>query len=167
MLAECQTAEEVRAHYKAVRARTRQWQAPPKVARQIEIVEPVVESIPVVVTTTVAVHQQEPEPIVVYKHPSIYRIIGVVGVVFGQSRTDLVSARRTGKLARARQVVMYLARELTLRSLPQIGLQLGGRDHSTILHGVRKIARLRKTDEEFDAQITQIITVLRANVEAA
>ncbi len=158
---ECQTAEEVREHYKAVRARTNQWKAPPQ---KIETTQPV--AVPVRQTVVIqqeqepAIHQQEqePEPPIIHRHPSVHRLVGIVGAAFGESRIDIISARRTAKLSLARFVVMYLARKLTLRSYPEIGLYLGGRDHSTIIHGVQKITRLRKTDADLDAKIEALIT---------
>jgi chromosomal replication initiator protein len=58
------------------------------------------------------------------------------------SRSDLLSSRRTAKVVRPRQIAMYLAKTLTLRSLPEIGRRFGGRDHTTVLHAVRKIENL-------------------------
>ena len=61
-------------------------------------------------------------------------------------RTDLLSARRTANVVRPRQIAMYLAKTLTLRSLPDIGRRFGGRDHTTVLHAVRKITALIERD---------------------
>lgn len=58
----------------------------------------------------------------------------------GVSVNDIKSSRRTAKVVRPRMIAIYLAKELTGRSLPEIGRRLGGRDHTTILHSVRKIA---------------------------
>ncbi|WP_221181457.1 chromosomal replication initiator protein DnaA [Histidinibacterium lentulum] len=60
--------------------------------------------------------------------------------------SDLVGPRRMRSFARPRQVAMWLAKTLTSRSLPEIGKRFGGRDHTTIMHGVRKIEELRQTD---------------------
>lgn len=62
------------------------------------------------------------------------------------SRPDILSSRRTATVVRPRQIAMYLAKVLTLRSLPEIGRRFGGRDHTTVLHAVRKIETLSKTD---------------------
>jgi chromosomal replication initiator protein len=59
---------------------------------------------------------------------------------------DLSGKGRSRSIARPRQVAMALAKELTTRSLPEIGRSFGGRDHTTVLHGVRKIAELRESD---------------------
>ncbi len=65
---------------------------------------------------------------------------------FNMSNINLISQRRTNAVVYPRQLAMYVARELTSRSLPEIGRQFGGRDHTTVLHGTRKIAALVKAD---------------------
>jgi chromosomal replication initiator protein len=62
---------------------------------------------------------------------------------------DMHSARRARAVARPRQVAMYLAKQLTSRSLPEIGRKFGGRDHTTVMHAVRKIEELRAKDSTF------------------
>ena len=59
---------------------------------------------------------------------------------------EMTSDRRARAVARPRQVAMYLAKQLTTRSLPQIGRKFGGRDHTTVMHAVRKIEELMGTD---------------------
>ena len=66
---------------------------------------------------------------------------------------ELLSARRAREVARPRQVAMYLAKKLTQRSLPEIGRRFGGRDHTTVLHAVKRIDELRIEDSELDADI--------------
>ena len=70
---------------------------------------------------------------------------------------DMHSARRARNVARPRQVAMYLAKMLTARSLPEIGRKFGGRDHTTVMHAVRKVEELI----EEDAQIAQDVDVVR------
>ena len=70
----------------------------------------------------------------------------VVARQYNVSRSDLLSSRRTANVVRPRQVAMYLAKTLTLRSLPEIGRRFGGRDHTTVLHAVRKIENLVGND---------------------
>jgi chromosomal replication initiator protein len=70
----------------------------------------------------------------------------VVARQYNVSRADLLSSRRTANVVRPRQVAMYLAKTLTLRSLPEIGRRFGGRDHTTVLHAVRKIENLVNKD---------------------
>lgn len=62
---------------------------------------------------------------------------------------DMHSARRARAVARPRQVAMYLAKQLTARSLPEIGRKFGGRDHTTVMHAVKKVEELRATDPGF------------------
>ncbi len=71
--------------------------------------------------------------------------------------SDMHSARRSRNVARPRQVAMYLAKQLTARSLPEIGRKFGGRDHTTVMHAVRKIEELM----EEDASFAQDVDVLR------
>src|SRR5262249_49954325 len=59
---------------------------------------------------------------------------------------EMTSDRRARAVARPRQVAMYLAKQLTARSLPQIGRKFGGRDHTTVRHAVRRIEELMRTD---------------------
>jgi chromosomal replication initiator protein len=67
--------------------------------------------------------------------------------------SDMHSARRARAVARPRQVAMYLAKQLTARSLPEIGRKFGGRDHTTVMHAVRKIEELKTTDPTFAEDI--------------
>ena len=76
------------------------------------------------------------------KRVKIEDIQRVVARQYNVSRSDLLSSRRTANVVRPRQVAMYLAKTLTLRSLPEIGRRFGGRDHTTVLHAVRKIEAL-------------------------
>lgn len=63
--------------------------------------------------------------------------------------SDMHSARRARAVARPRQVAMYLAKQLTTRSLPEIGRKFGGRDHTTVMHAVKKVEELRSLDAGF------------------
>jgi chromosomal replication initiator protein len=73
---------------------------------------------------------------------------------------DLSSAKRSRSIARPRQVAMALAKELTNHSLPEIGDAFGGRDHTTVLHGCRKIAELRKDDAKISEDYTNLLRIL-------
>lgn len=73
-------------------------------------------------------------------------------------QAEMVSARRAREVARPRQVAMYLAKQLTPRSLPEIGRKFGGRDHTTVIHAIRQIERLRGIDTDID---TDVRTLLR------
>jgi len=71
-------------------------------------------------------------------------------------KSEMSSKRRVRAIARPRQVAMYLAKELTPRSYPEIGRRFGGRDHSTVIHAVRTVETLRVNDSELDAEIAAI-----------
>ncbi len=76
--------------------------------------------------------------------------------------SDLMSARRAREVARPRQVAMYLAKKLTPRSLPEIGRRFGGRDHTTVMHAVKRIEELRASDREIDADVVRLTRLLDA-----
>ncbi len=63
------------------------------------------------------------------------------------------SARRSRVVARPRQVAMYLAKKLTSKSLPEIGRKFGGKDHTTVMHAVKRIEELMAADSEFAQDI--------------
>ena len=87
------------------------------------------------------------------KRVKIEDIQRVVARQYNVSRSDLLSSRRTANVVRPRQVAMYLAKTLTLRSLPEIGRRFGGRDHTTVLHAVRKIGGERQKNTELNQQL--------------
>ena len=82
--------------------------------------------------------------------------------IFGVTLTDMVSKRRAREIARPRQVAMYLCKKKTKRSLPDIGRRFGGRDHTTVMHAVKRIDELRAGDATFDAQIEAVKALLKA-----
>jgi chromosomal replication initiator protein len=73
---------------------------------------------------------------------------------------DFHSPQRSRRVARPRQVAMYLARELTERSLPEIGRRFGGRDHTTVLHACRRIAALCEEDPVLKQEVDFLKDVL-------
>jgi len=75
-------------------------------------------------------------------------------------KAEMVSARRAREVARPRQVAMYLSKQLTPRSLPEIGRRFGGRDHTTVIHAVKQIEKLRALDAELDADIKMLTRAL-------
>lgn len=77
----------------------------------------------------------------------------IVARHYNIAKNDMLSARRTRNIVRPRQIAMYLSRVLTLRSMPEIGRQFGGRDHTTILHGVRTIENLIGRDPDFAKEV--------------
>lgn len=76
------------------------------------------------------------------------------------SKEDMLSPRRNKQVVYARQVAMYLCRKLTMRSMPEIGMKLGGRDHTTVMHGVAKIEKLLQTDAETQRDIDFLMSVI-------
>lgn len=96
------------------------------------------------------IRPQEPKRI------KIEDIQRVVARQYNVSRSDLLSARRTANVVRPRQVAMYLAKRLTLRSLPEIGRRFGGRDHTTVLHAVRKIEDLVARDVAVSEEVESL-----------
>ena len=79
---------------------------------------------------------------------------------YGLKLGDMLSARRAVEVARPRQVAMYLAKKLTPRSLPEIGRRFGGRDHTTVMHAVKRIDELRAKDPELDGDVALLTKVL-------
>jgi chromosomal replication initiator protein len=101
------------------------------------------------------VRPQEP------KRVKIEDIQRVVARQYNVSRSDLLSSRRTANVVRPRQIAMYLAKTLTLRSLPEIGRRFGGRDHTTVLHAVRKIEGLVGQDNVLAEEIELLKRLLQ------
>jgi chromosomal replication initiator protein len=94
---------------------------------------------------------------------TVTRIVDATAVVYGFSRVDLNSHRRTKNLCKARHLAMYLARELTPRSMPEIARIMGGRDHTTVMHGAQKIAKqVADPDHEVHSYIAEIRAMLEA-----
>lgn len=96
------------------------------------------------------VRPQEPRRV------KIEEIQRIVARQYNVSRADLLSSRRTANVVRPRQVAMYLAKTLTLRSLPEIGRRFGGRDHTTVLHAVRKIEHLVGADNALAEEVENL-----------
>ncbi len=75
---------------------------------------------------------------------------------------DMSSTRRARAVARPRQVAMYLAKQLTARSLPEIGRKFGGRDHTTVMHAVKKVEELRTSDPSFAEDVDLLRRMLES-----
>jgi chromosomal replication initiator protein len=95
------------------------------------------------------------------KRVKIEDIQRIVARQYNVSRADLLSSRRTANVVRPRQIAMYLAKALTLRSLPEIGRRFGGRDHTTVLHAVRKIETLAGNDAALAEEIELLKRLLQ------
>lgn len=87
------------------------------------------------------------------KRVRIEDIQRIVARHFNVSKTELLSNRRTRTIVKPRQIAMYLSKVMTPRSLPEIGRRFGGRDHTTVLHAVRKIEDLSSTDQTLAQEI--------------
>lgn len=81
---------------------------------------------------------------------------------YGLRLADMMSARRAREVARPRQVAMYLAKKLTPRSLPEIGRRFGGKDHTTVMHAVKRIEELRVADAEINGDVMKLMRVFDA-----
>ena len=82
---------------------------------------------------------------------------------FGLKQADLLSERRTRSVARPRQVAMWLCKQHTTRSYPDIGRRFGGRDHTTVLHAVKKVEELLQADDQIARDVEALTRKLRSN----
>lgn len=94
------------------------------------------------------------------KFPKIEDIVRAVCAHTGIAKHELTSARRNGPVAAARHLAYYLCRRLTEKSLPEIGRRIGNRDHTTILHGVRRTEHRMLTDERLNASIEMLMETI-------
>jgi chromosomal replication initiator protein len=90
-------------------------------------------------------------------------ILRVVSKHFGVSRGDILSQRRHRSVVWPRQIGMYLSKQLTTRSLPEIGRRFGGRDHTTVLHAIRKIDKVLHDDNKLRDEIEDLKRLLNTN----
>jgi hypothetical protein len=98
--------------------------------------------------------EPKPEP-----KPQLIRVAGVIkatAAAYGVTQKEIVGIRRIKSIIEPRQVAMYLAHTLTKCSLPEIGRRFGGKDHTTVLHAVRKIREAIKADAELAARVEAI-----------
>lgn len=95
------------------------------------------------------------------KRVKIEDIQKLVASHFNVTRADILSSRRTATVVKPRQIAMYLAKTLTLRSLPEIGRRFGGRDHTTVLHAVRKIEGLSHVDRSLNDELELLKRMLQ------
>ena len=85
-----------------------------------------------------------------------------VAAHFNIKMADMHSARRSRTIARPRQIAMYLAKKLTSRSLPEIGRKFGGKDHTTVMHAVRKVDELCGQDSGVAEDVAILMRLLRS-----
>lgn len=105
------------------------------------------------------VHSEPPEA----RLPSIKLIVRVVAKFYLVPELDIRSQRRTADIVRPRQIAMYLCKTLTLKSLPEIARTIGGRDHTTALHAIRKMEALIQDD----GRLADEIEVLKLHIRQA
>jgi len=92
---------------------------------------------------------------------SIATIQSEVCKFFGVTKADLVGNKRAQSIVYPRQMAMYLARDLTDVSLPRIGAEFGGRDHTTVMHAQRKIERMMKETREIYNQVQSLTALVK------
>jgi len=92
---------------------------------------------------------------------TVDQIQKIVAEHYSLKQADLISERRARAVARPRQVAMWLAKQITTRSLPDIGRRFGGRDHTTVLHAVRRIEQLKGEDPQIARDVDVLLRKLR------
>ncbi len=95
------------------------------------------------------------------KRVKIEDIQKLVAAHYNVSRADILSSRRTASVVKPRQIAMYLSKVMTLRSLPEIGRRFGGRDHTTVLHAVRKIEGLSRSEAALSEELELLKRMLQ------
>lgn len=96
--------------------------------------------------------------------PTIEEIQRAVADLYKVKVLDLKSSRRTADVVRPRQVAFYLCKQLTSKSLPEMGRRFGGRDHTTAIHAIRKISALVEKDEALRVQVNYLTAKLGGSV---
>jgi chromosomal replication initiator protein len=92
-------------------------------------------------------------------------IVEATATEFGVEKDDLLARDRRPDVAMARQVAMYVARELTPHSLPEIGRHIGGRNHTTVLHAINRVRSARNTNPAVDAAVDNLLTQLKPRTD--
>jgi chromosomal replication initiator protein len=95
------------------------------------------------------------------KKPTIEAIVKAVAERYDLTPLQLKQASNTKKIAYPRQIAMYIAKELTNSSLPEIGKAIGGKHHTTVLHSIRKIEKEREQDGNLNKIIHKLIDSLQ------
>jgi chromosomal replication initiator protein len=95
--------------------------------------------------------------------PTVDKIQRATAKEFGITLDEMMSKRRARAIARPRQIAMYLSKMLTTRSLPDIGRRFGGRDHTTVIHAVKRIDGLRAEDSNVNTHVEKIIETLKSD----
>ena len=134
-------AEEVREVLKRVEARSRFLKKPINIDLATEALQDIVASS--------------------YKMITVELIMDTVAKHYRIKISDILSKKRARNIARPRQMAMALTKELTNLSLPAIGDNFGGRDHTTVMHGVRVIAELREADPEIAQDYEKLLILIQ------
>lgn len=98
--------------------------------------------------------------------PLVAQIIEIVGVRFNISPDQICSQRRMAEIVLPRQIAMYLSKEMTPRSLPDIGRRFGGKDHTTVLFAVRKIGRLIESDPVLAREVAELKKLIEETAQS-
>jgi chromosomal replication initiator protein len=94
---------------------------------------------------------------------SVDYILQMVSDYYNMEREEILSNTRKREIVQARQVAMYLSKQFTKTSLKSIGVQLGDKDHATVLHAIKAVNNLRETDRHFKVEIEELETKLEYN----
>ena len=94
-------------------------------------------------------------------YPKVTMIKKMICAYYDITWNELISPRRSNRLVHARQVAYFIIKNHTTLSYPQIGRKFGGRDHTTVLHGVNKIKKLIETDSDIAAEIKRLRNLLK------
>lgn len=94
---------------------------------------------------------------------TVERIISEVGRTFGVSSADIRSSKRPSQISNARQVAIYVIREITQMSMASIGEEIGGRDHSTIVYAINQVVKNMEKDPQYKETVEDIIKNIRDN----
>lgn len=163
---EFSSASEMRAHYRGVLARTRNYVPPkpaaeptkPKLPWWPPRIEPIFSARELALF---AILREGPGGKVIPRtFPPILRIQTVVREYYGYSHDHLVGDSRKKPVTRARHIAIYLCHILTRHSQPRIGEHFSGRDHTTILHAIRRIERELKTDFLLQSEFNELKAAL-------
>ena len=92
---------------------------------------------------------------------TVERIISEVGRTFGVSSADIRSTKRSSQISNARQISMYIIREITQMSMASIGEEFGGRDHSTVVYAINQVSKNMKQDSKYKETVEDIIKNIR------
>lgn len=95
------------------------------------------------------------------RYPTVRECLAAVSAEFGISVLDLVSERKNIRLARPRQIAYWLARMTTPKSFPEIARQIGRRDHTTVMHGIRIVEERRQNEPDFRQLTDRLLSALQ------